>query len=309
LGYGFASCHGCASVLVRNGVPMPRFWGQPALHQIRADGPAAGRIMEGDTLIAVDGIAIATDSAAIRLGTYRSAPVRLTLRRNGAERTVSVTASRVCVSTTSTERRGLDLTGGMHLAIEPREQIRLGDSALAYDRAARVLHDRVYGELTQRYASPLASFMSARGPLGLGIQCGQCFYVRLGDRWAWRFSDYPVVSSVEPGSAAARAGLRRGDELRTVDNVAITSAEGGDRFTAAPPDSAIRITWVRDGKLMFGTLSLSSMGNATMTQSVGNAVVELRGDGATWTRDDRTGELRIRVDSVTIIVRPTVPPR
>lgn len=94
-----------------------------------------------------------------------------------------------------------------------------------------------------------------------------------------------------------------------VNDVPITSAEGGDLFTVTPPDSTLRLTWTRGGTIMTGTLSLRPSGSAVMAQSVGNAVVEVRGNRATWTRDDRTGELRIRVDSVTIVVRPTVPPR
>ena len=97
LGYGFASCHDCVSVLIRNGAHITRFSGEPALYQIRADGPGAGRLNEGDTLVTIDGLSIRTEAAALRLAEFRPGTMRLTVRRNGTSRSVAITPLAVCV--------------------------------------------------------------------------------------------------------------------------------------------------------------------------------------------------------------------
>lgn len=68
-----------------------RFSTEPILSEIAEDGPAAGRLEEGDVLTAVDGHLITTPEGGRRLANLRPGePVTLRVRHNGAERDVEV---------------------------------------------------------------------------------------------------------------------------------------------------------------------------------------------------------------------------
>lgn len=57
------------------------------------------------------------------------------------------------------------------------------------------------------------------------------------------------VSRVLPGSAAERAGLRPGDELRAIDGDTVASAGFAmDRIAAAPPGSTLTLRVLRAGE-------------------------------------------------------------
>jgi len=93
------------------------------------------------------------------------------------------------------------------------------------------------------------SFPTPRGWFGFGFQCGEC-----GTRTdandsvsVWTFSSPPQVYSVDLGSPAARAGLRRGDLITRIDGVSILSADGGRRFGSVRPGQKVKWTVVRDG--------------------------------------------------------------
>lgn len=439
LGYGFASCHDCISVIIRNGAHIPRFTGEPALYQIRTDGPAAGRLSEGDTLIDVDGLAITTEAAALRLAEFRPGTMRLTVRRNGSWRTVAINPQPVCVggipeSTARSadsvarvraqqqyaigviSRAEFERAMGRHevadslARVNAEQAYRVGAmSREAYERAmgrydaadsiardnarqqyhvgmiTREDYERIVGAPPQdaerrrpregvastrdipfvwgepilptteipfapgnwHFSAGDVSFAidgQPRGPtgtatkaLGVALRCDECDWRLTDDRRArWTFADYPIVDQVEAGSPAFRIGLRRGDTLRAINGLSLATRAGGDRLSTIGPGDSIRLEWRRRGSRYAASFILEGSpqraerervevpllrapgepfravvtpplpppNTIQLSQSVGTARVEVRGPGASWTRDSRTGELRIRVDSVTIIVRP-----
>jgi membrane-associated protease RseP (regulator of RpoE activity) len=88
------------------------------------------------------------------------------------------------------------------------------------------------------------------GWFGFGIQCTEC-------RWSvddehgtteWEFSTPPEISSIQAGSPAAAAGLRRGDILLEIDGELLVSEEGGRRFGSVKPGQNVRWTYSRDGE-------------------------------------------------------------
>jgi membrane-associated protease RseP (regulator of RpoE activity) len=88
------------------------------------------------------------------------------------------------------------------------------------------------------------------GWFGFGIQCTEC-------RWSvddedgtseWEFSSPPEVSSIQAGSPAAAAGLRRGDVLLEIDGESLVSEEGGRRFGSVKPGQNVRWTYSRGGE-------------------------------------------------------------
>jgi len=85
------------------------------------------------------------------------------------------------------------------------------------------------------------------GWFGFGIQCTNC-------RWSvedetgkseWEFSASPEISSIQDGSPAAAAGLRRGDVLLEIDGEPLISREGGRRFGSIEPGESVRWTYRR----------------------------------------------------------------
>jgi hypothetical protein len=65
----------------------------------------------------------------------------------------------------------------------------------------------------------------------------------------WQFEEYPTIYSVDPGSPADRAGIRRGDVLTEIDGISLLSREGGQRFGSIEPGQAVTWTYRRGGSV------------------------------------------------------------
>jgi hypothetical protein len=138
------------------------------------------------------------------------------------------------------------------------------------------------------------------------------------------FNESPEVESVEPGSPAARAGIRRGDLLTHVDGVALTSSAGARRFAAIRPGQLVtwtyrrgsrsasaRVAAIRRPDLPTPRAALAPTPAASRqlryAGAVGSANVEVRGAPVTITRDERTGETVIRSHDLTVRIQPERP--
>jgi membrane-associated protease RseP (regulator of RpoE activity) len=157
------------------------------------------------------------------------------------------------------------------------------------------------------------------GWFGFGIQCRDCGVSDVGGRSVYRFLQAPTVVSVEPGTPAAGAGMRRGDRLTHVDGVSITTAEGWRRFAAIQPGHRVSWTYTRDGRRLQSAMTALRRPDArrapappTAAQAqrlrysgtVGGSQVEVRGAPVTVSTDPRTGETVIRSADVTVRIRP-----
>ena len=102
LGYTGTECHGCTiSGKHLVGEPDMEFEAEPILSGIREDGPAAGKLMEGDVLVAIDGQAITTREAAVHLSWLKPRePVQLTVRRNSVLTNVQINPAARCRTVT-----------------------------------------------------------------------------------------------------------------------------------------------------------------------------------------------------------------
>ena len=89
-----------------------------------------------------------------------------------------------------------------------------------------------------------------RGWFGFAFQCDDCSGETgtPGGPVVWKFASRPRIYTVELGSPAARAGLRRGDVITQIDGHSILSPEGGRRFGATVPGQSVRWTVLRDGE-------------------------------------------------------------
>jgi S1-C subfamily serine protease len=184
---------------------------EPRITGVRADGPAAGRLQDGDLLVAVDGQPVTTPAGARRyFETEPGRAVRLSVRRDGGVREVTVTAAEICIPHASAPPHA------------PPAPLPAPDDLL-----------------------PVARF-------GFTIDCQDCGDDESG---RFRFRQPPVVGGVQPGSAAARAGLRPGDRLTHVDGVALTSEAGWPRFSGIRPGQQVRFTFTRGGQSQQATLT------------------------------------------------------
>jgi membrane-associated protease RseP (regulator of RpoE activity) len=159
------------------------------------------------------------------------------------------------------------------------------------------------------------------GWFGFGISCDECGIRGHGGDATMFFSEAPTVESVEPGSPAARAGIRRGDLLTHVDGVALTTAAGARRFATIRPGQAVTWTYRRGSRAYTaratairrpdratrpGTPAAASQ-QLRFSGAVGGSDVEVRGVPVTIVRDDRTGEMVIRSHDLTVRIRPDQP--
>ncbi len=93
--------------------------------------------------------------------------------------------------------------------------------------------------------------VTPRGWFGFGFQCGECgFRSGSADSVAvWEFGSHPRVYSVDLGSPAARAGIRRGDVITQIDGISILNPDGGRRFGAIRPGQSVKWTVMREGAI------------------------------------------------------------
>jgi len=130
----------------------------------------------------------------------------------------------------------------------------------------------------------------------------------------WTFAEAPVVRQVEPGGPAEAAGLRVGDRLIEIDGIAMTSTDGGRRFTAIQPGAAVQWTVERGGARQ--TVRIVAQGRKAgpgaetadrlrYSGTLGDARIEVRGVPVNVTEDARSGEVVIR--SHDLLVRVKIP--
>jgi S1-C subfamily serine protease len=106
LGYAATECHGCViSGRHAPGEPDMEFDSEPIVSDIRAGGPADGKLEERDVLVALDGKPITTRAAAIQLSWLKPGqPVRVTVRRQEVLTDVEITPAARCRRVTPPRR-------------------------------------------------------------------------------------------------------------------------------------------------------------------------------------------------------------
>jgi membrane-associated protease RseP (regulator of RpoE activity) len=187
----------------------------PSVASVTRGGPAdqAG-LVRGDTLVAADGLDLTTPAGFERFAMVTPGQsLRLTVQRNGQRRDVTVVLS---------------------------ESQSVGSSQEYYARALRTAQVRGVDVYRQAFRAPM-------GWLGMGLECEGCA-VAFGLRPVARFRSPPVVLTVDVEGPAHRAGLRRGDTLLAIDDLDLTTSEGGQAFAGIEPGQRVKITAKRDGR-------------------------------------------------------------
>jgi len=338
LGWNDVSCNHC-EIAYTPAYRRYRFGTEPRLGGIH--GPAAGRLREGDVLVALDGQPITTSEAGDRLASVRRGErVRVTVRRGGQLQTVDVVAAERCIRPPvppmpprPPQAPGVPAApaapGAPHAPTPPSPP---GVQAPRPPRPPRAPGAPLAPTAPLPPMAPMAPLpplppsppdILPEGWFGFGISCDRCGIRKHEDDVRMFFGEPPTVESVEPGSPAARAGIHRGDRLTHVDGLALTTQAGAQRFQAIRPGQAVTWTYRRgsgsytarasaarrpdfqQGAPRAPRATAAAAQQLRFSGAVAGSDVEVRGAPVTIVRDERTGELVIRSHDLTVRVRPT----
>jgi membrane-associated protease RseP (regulator of RpoE activity) len=151
------------------------------------------------------------------------------------------------------------------------------------------------------------------GWLGFGLACSQCGWAReTGDAAPyWESQGEPILYAVQPGSPAARAGLREGDVLTHVRALPIASRDGGRALGAVRPGERIALRIRRGGRTVEAEVVAGRRPAAAAPPAVrwagqvGGVRVELSGaNPSDVSVDGETGEMSITLNGATVRLRP-----
>jgi len=224
LGFDSIVCQSCTvSGKHTPGQPDIEFSTEPTIAGIRKGGPADGKLEEHDVLVAIDGQLITTRAAALRYSSLvAGAPVRLTVRRNGVQKDVEITPASSC--------------SAPRLFFSRFPDTQFGNSRV------------------QLKQSVITTPLKRRGFFGVGLSCPTCG-TSLGVQVTTPFRAYPEIAEVTPDSPAAKAGIKAGDVILAIDNVAITSSEGSALFRDVKPNQTVKILLIRNAEVITVTLT------------------------------------------------------
>jgi PDZ domain-containing protein len=201
------------NVIMQNG--RVAFDRPPRVGSVNGGSPAeqAG-LQRGDSIVSVDGLALTTPEGFERWSAVRpGVPVRLSVRRDGQDRDITIV---------------------------PDNRQSASTIAEFYGERARLAQGREMQRLQSSFRSPM-------GWLGMGLECEECS-ISFGPRGSARFRSPPAVLTVDVEGPANRAGMRRGDTLLTIDGVDLTTPEGGRRFASIEPGQRVTLGVRRAGR-------------------------------------------------------------
>jgi membrane-associated protease RseP (regulator of RpoE activity) len=280
-----------------------RFRSAIRVDAVEPGGPADGVLRAGDAIVEADGVPVTEAAGARRLWALRpGGSVRLTIQREGRRMEVTLRASAICPD----DARAIGRYAPAVVAGDvprPRAPGQPTPAPLAERRPPSGLPAPV----------PTTPDLQPEGWLGFGLACSQCGWAREGGDSApyWESAGEPILYAVQPGSPAARAGLREGDVLTHVAGRPVTSAAGGRALGAVRPDERLPLRIRRGGRTLDVTLVGGRRPAAAVPPAVryagqvGGVRVELSGASPSDVRvDEATGEMSITVNGATVRLRP-----
>lgn len=236
-----------------------RFSTEPRVEAIDPGGPSAGKLHEGDVIVAVDGALVTTREGGRRLAELTPGrPIELRVRRDGRELEVSLTPATGCnLPGLIVRGAGLPiLAGGAGLPTSAPGVLPPGVGPILPGVGAMppgrgpMLAPGVNPVLIGPRPAPAAP----RIDFGLELDCTDCGWRREADgELTWHAAEPPVVRSVEAGGPAAAAGVLAGDVLLAIDGHPLTGEAAARLLAGLEPGQSAILEVGRNGL----TLSLS----------------------------------------------------
>ncbi|HEX6037600.1 PDZ domain-containing protein [Longimicrobium sp.] len=208
LGIGMLHCVGGGCMVnARDGAGYRHdFSVEPRAWNLEPAGPAARVLREGDQITSIDGALITTRDGGRRMANLRSGvPVRLGIRRDGAESVVRVVPEPGC-NTPNVAVTASAAKPGSHGSESPQPEASGGPG--------------VY--------------------FGMEMDCGDCGWRQENGDWRWHATQPMRIQSVVPGAPAHRAGLRAGDVLLRIEGRPFTTPGAGGFYAGLRPGQAVR---------------------------------------------------------------------
>ena len=233
------------------GSSSPEQWAfrtEPRITSLEMDTRGGQLLKIGDVITHVNGTLITTRDGARAFASIKPGqPVVLTVRRNGEQLRFALTPEAVCPD----DSRSLGIYA-------PRTPTIAAPRPMAPSAASRVPAPR--SAPTSRSTAAFAA--TQRGSFGFGLMCSGNCEIRAEASGALHFSQAPEVYSVERGSNADKAGIRRGDIITHVNGQSITSKAGGRTFGTAKPGQTLRFTIRRGGSSRSVSLTATASNTA-----------------------------------------------
>ncbi|MGH7566109.1 MAG: PDZ domain-containing protein [Gemmatimonadota bacterium] len=247
---------------------MTTFTTEPRVHALRP--PADSVLEEGDVIVSVDGKLSTTAEGSRRLAQIEPGDqVRLRVRRDGAERDVSITAIPSC-----------DRMRHRVFALDPDAQRKWGEAmerlgerlekfdweGLAHPLGEMRLEgldwkmpvlppiEEFHFEMDSLHVRPFAR-VEPPYELGLELTCGFfCGWQRgEGGEAVWRGEHPPKVARVVDEGPADRAGIRQGDVLLLLDGHSFVGEEGGRALGRLGPGRSMTLQYLKGGETLTTT--------------------------------------------------------
>ena len=263
----------CDCTFDRESNPAWRFRGEPQIRAVSSNGPATGRLRSGDVLVAIDGMLITTRAAGARMANLKpGSPVTLTVRRGNREIEVRLTPDEPCVEpvTPATPAAPVATTrdvptprppraSGGRMAPAPRPPTAAiphppapppATAWFGFGISCRNCEMNVtnYSEIERAEEELRQMVRDDRDHDSAAIRAARARIRELRrENTNWRFSEFPTLFSVDRGSPAYQAGLRRGDVLMKIDGISLLTVEGASRFGQVEPGQTVEFTYRRGG--------------------------------------------------------------
>jgi C-terminal processing protease CtpA/Prc len=239
----FVCYGGDCQIALRDGETLYHlFTVEPMVRGVVPDGPAAGRLREGDVIVAVDGRLITTRAGGERMASLApGGAVTLRVRREGRELDVTLTPRGEC------HRPGISIAANAMAEARAQESIRQARGELSRSPyrggASRTPSGR---------PRPGEGFVPGPVDFGLSLACSAC---------GWRLVDSqpqhvefvtavaPIVAAVLQGGPAEKAGVFAGDTLVALDGFSLTGNVPDSVWTSLRAGRPVRLG-LRRGRLV-----------------------------------------------------------
>lgn len=310
------------------------FQAEPKIEGVDRDGPAYGKLKEGDVIVTIDDLLITTRKAGIRFANVvPGEPVVFAVRRLGRTRYETVVPRAVPAPEVPIELTARRSVGSNDLTIEP------GPTEISdFTKAIEELSERAaeIGEVVGNIGLPpppeASSFpefnidfgeQAPEGWIGFGLLFSGSIRGKDPDKPAeWRFNDPPSIKSVHPGSPADEAGLQVNDVLLEIDGLKLDSSKGGDRFSQMKPGQIVEWKVRRGGKkftveteaierpqrepddALLQPPAPDSLQPLRYTGTLDGTEIEVSGNNVRVEVDEETGEIVIRSRDAVVRLRP-----